>query len=209
MADFLARKAERESQSGITPAAAEYLARGLPAGDVASLKAAIAEEKKRMKETKGKGEEEENAKESEGLPEFNTRTAERERASAGAPAAPGGDGGGGGAGLGLDGGIFPSDVSPSKVDADITMRPAKLDPGQPEAMVGFWQVRRMMKKKGNKTRCILFTPSKLYKNMESIPGDRRFETEEEVAPPSRRCSLSVHAIQDGSTSLTAYVIGGA
>lgn len=45
-------------------------------------------------------------------------------------------------GLGLDGGIFPSDMKSSKANSDeITLRSAKLDPGQPEALVGFWKVR--------------------------------------------------------------------
>lgn len=140
MAEFLERKAERERDEGIPPAAAEFLARGLPAGDVASLNAAIADEKKRIKQAEGKGQREEN-NESEGLPEFSTQAGEREGAApatlAGAPRADGS------AGLGLEGGIFPSDVSPSKGDTDITMRPARLDAGQPEVMVGFWQVRRV------------------------------------------------------------------
>lgn len=45
-------------------------------------------------------------------------------------------------GLGLDGSIFPSDIKSSKANSDeITLRSAKLDPGQPEALVGFWKVR--------------------------------------------------------------------
>lgn len=44
-------------------------------------------------------------------------------------------------GLGLEGGIFPSDMKSSNANSDeITLRSAKLDPGQPEALVGFWKV---------------------------------------------------------------------
>ena len=43
--------------------------------------------------------------------------------------------------LGMKGGIFPSDVFPGSASDEITLRGAKLEPGQPEALVGFWKVR--------------------------------------------------------------------
>ena len=42
--------------------------------------------------------------------------------------------------LGMDGGIFPSDVFPGSASDEITLQGAKLEPGQPEALVGFWKV---------------------------------------------------------------------
>lgn len=44
-------------------------------------------------------------------------------------------------GLGLEGGIFPGDVFPASTKEDITRQGADVEPGQPEALVGFWQVR--------------------------------------------------------------------
>lgn len=43
--------------------------------------------------------------------------------------------------LGMEGGIFPSDVFPGSASDEITLQGAKLEPGQPEALVGFWKVR--------------------------------------------------------------------
>lgn len=44
--------------------------------------------------------------------------------------------------LGLGGAIFPSDAFPgSPATDDITLQGVRLEDGQPQAMVGFWQVR--------------------------------------------------------------------
>lgn len=75
--------------------------------------------------TDGEGE-----KELVGLVDFYERKAEKETRD-GIPTV----------GLGLEGGIFPGDVSPSSADKDIKLQGAKLDPGQPQVLVGFWQVR--------------------------------------------------------------------
>lgn len=92
-------------------------------------------------------------KELVGLADFYARKAERE-SGGGAPAEE----------LGLEGGIFPGDVSPSFADKDIKLQAAKLDPGQPQALVGFWQVR-------GRTEVCLFTVYRIYiRCVESLEG---------------------------------------
>lgn len=141
--EFYAQKAERDRENGDVPkAAAEFLKRAV-VGDVAALRAALQAEKDRLKAEATSG----NSDEIEDVTEIAVGKEEREKvieveglaaavaavAAAGGAVAP--------RGLGLEGGIFPSDVSQSLVDKDITLQGAKLDSGQPDAMVGFWQVR--------------------------------------------------------------------
>lgn len=84
-----------------------------------------------------------------GIDEFRAEKAERDRKEAGrgAPAAPAAFGKG--MDLGLGGAIFPSDAFPGSPGTDdIKLQDVRLEDGQPQAMVGFWQVCRWVCTRG-------------------------------------------------------------
>lgn len=119
--------------------------------DTSSLRAAIADEKERITGQRQVGADSEDIAKRR-RDEMSHWLAQAAAAAAESEAmdAADGDGGNGGEassapttlplGLGLEGGIFPSDVGESDRRV-VTMKYLKLEPGQPEDIVGFWQVR--------------------------------------------------------------------
>ena len=119
MAEFLAQKAVRDRQMG------QERPRPSPSPMIA-------------------GEDEDDGEELVGMADFFAQKSERDRRMAerqsplpGVSSTPGAAP----VDLGMEGGIFPSDVFPGSASDEITLQGAKLKPGQPEAVVGFWKVR--------------------------------------------------------------------
>lgn len=79
-----------------------------------------------------------------GIDEFRAEKAERDREEARSVAPPPAAAGASsekGADLGLGGAIFPSDAFPGSPGTDgITLQGIRLEDGQPQAIIGFWQV---------------------------------------------------------------------
>lgn len=160
MAEFLARKAERDRQSGEGMANRAAASSVRPAGDeddgdeLVGMAEFLARKAERDRQQSGGGMAisamsssppaagEEDGEELVGMAEFLARKAGRDRHSAGGMATPAAPSPPRGGGVDFNGGIFPSDVFPAAANDDITLREERFEPGQPEALVGFWKVRR-------------------------------------------------------------------